>query len=88
MNKEERPYVDEGCIRTFSPTVNDEELEWHVDYEDRIVTILDGEGWKIQFDEKIPSLLCVGQEIFIKKMSWHRIIKGSGNLIVNIKKLS
>lgn len=83
-----KPYIEEDSIRTFSPDVEDEELEWHVDFEDRMITIIQSENWKLQFDNKIPQALLNGQEILIKKMAWHRIIKGDGPLIVKITKLS
>lgn len=84
----DKPYVEDGDIRIFSPDVFDYELEWHVDFEDRIVKIIDTSGWKIQFDNQIPQELTKNQKIFIKKMTWHRIIRGDGQLVVQITKLS
>jgi hypothetical protein len=82
------PYSEIGAIRIFSPNVDDYELEWHVDFEDRMVEVIESENWKLQFDNKIPQELLVGQKIFIEKMAWHRIIKGDGPLTVKITKLS
>ena len=83
-----KPYIEEGLIRTFPIEVDDAELEWHVDYEDRDITVIKSGGWKLQLDEDIPRPMKDDQKIFIKKLSWHRIIKGNEPLIVKIIKLS
>lgn len=83
-----KPYVEVNDIRTFLPDVFDYDLEWHVDFEDRLVKVIESSGWKIQFDNQIPQELEKDQEFFIEKMTWHRIIKGAGPLIVKITKLS
>jgi hypothetical protein len=85
---DKKPYIEIENIRTFSPDVFDYDLEWHVDFEDRSIKVLETAGWKIQFDNQIPQELEKDQEIFIEKMTWHRIIKGTGPLIVKITKLS
>ena len=82
------PYIEEGSIRTFTQNTDDIELEWHVDFEDREITIIQAGGWKLQLDEEIPQPLYNNQKIFIKSLSWHRIIKGYEPLIVKIIKLS
>lgn len=79
----ERKYSD-FKIRKFSFDVDPEELVWHRDREDRYVEVLDGKGWSIQYDNKIPMNLASGDCFFIKKNSWHRIIKGSSDLIIKI----
>jgi hypothetical protein len=83
-----KPYTEKDSIRTFETNVDDYELEWHIDFEDRIVKIIQASNWKLQFDNKVPNTLFNNQEIFIEKMAWHRIIKGDGPLIVQITKLS
>jgi len=30
-----RPYIEEGEVRTFTDNVDEKELVWHRDYEDR-----------------------------------------------------
>ena len=72
-------------IRTFDPKVNDEELVWHRDDRDRKVKILSNEGWKFQKEDELPIELSVTQEILIKKEDWHRVLKGKGELIVEIE---
>ena len=85
--KKTNPYQDSGNIRFFSPDVPSDELEWHVDFEDRIITIIESGGWLFQRDEEIPVILTNGQKIFIPKETWHRVIKGTENLIIKVIKL-
>jgi len=80
-----RPYVEEGEIRTFSEDVQEFELVWHRDKEDRIVTPLQKTDWKFQLDNDIPRT--IEKEIFIPKETYHRLIKGIDNLKVRIKKI-
>ena len=72
-------------IREFSGDVNESELVWHRDKKTRKVTILQGEGWKIQMDNSLPETLEEGREYHIPKMEYHRLIKGTGNLLLHIK---
>ena len=78
--------IDNGKIyRTFSPDVEDEELKWHQDLKDRKVTILESGGWSFQMDDKLPNKLQIAEQIFIPKFAWHRVIKGTSNLVVEIE---
>jgi len=85
-----RPYqnlsVTKGCIiRQFSSDVNPDELKWHQDDEDRIVTVLEcGKGWGFQYDNELPYELEPGDILFILRHEWHRVIKGTGDLIIKI----
>ena len=72
-------------IREFSSDINELELIWHRDKKTRKVTILQGEGWKIQMDNSLPETLEEGREYHIPKMEYHRLIKGTGNLLIQIK---
>jgi len=72
-------------IREFSSDINESELIWHRDKKTRKVTILQGEGWKIQMDNSLPETLEEGREYHIPKMEYHRLIKGTGNLLIQIK---
>lgn len=81
--KETRVY-DGGVIREFSKDVDSEELVWHRDRNRRLVSVLNGEGWKIQMDNELPIDLTVGMKIRIKENTYHRLFRGSTNLIVNI----
>ena len=77
--------IDNLCLREFKINTDNSELVWHKDEKDRYVTILEGEGWKFQKDNELPSILQKGDIIFIPKETYHRIIKGSSNLLINIK---
>ena len=85
---EELPFdeVNEGVkkIRVFSENTNSDEFKWHRDREDRLITILEGEGWKIQIDDELPKDLKSGQTIIIPEGVYHRVIKGDGNLKVSV----
>ena len=51
-------YIEEGYhIRTFSKDVDDMELVWHRDREDRVVESVDETDWMIQIDNEIPKVL-------------------------------
>ena len=78
--------IDESTfIREFSQNINSEELIWHMDRKDRTVTILESNGWEFQTDNELPKILKEGDVLFIPKYTYHRVIKGSGKLIVEIK---
>ena len=73
-------------IREFDSD-NTVEYEWHRDAEDRIVTVISaGENWYYQEDNCLPVLLSEGSVINIKKMVFHRLIKGNDKLIVKVFK--
>jgi hypothetical protein len=85
-----KPYkeTENGNIvrRTFSDNIPESELVWHRDHEDRVVLPLNENDWMVQFDNKLPTKLTVGEEYFIPKDTFHRVIKGSGELQVEIIK--
>jgi exosome complex RNA-binding protein Rrp4 len=54
---------------------------------DRVVTIIEDGDWEFKMDNFLPHKLYAGQKIEIKKFVWHRVIKGKGNLIVEIEEL-
>ena len=80
--------LEENLVsRTFNMDVDASELVWHIDREDRVVKVVEGDSWYIQMDNELPRKLIEGKEYFIPKMSFHRIIKGTSNLILEIKML-
>lgn len=89
MTNQQIPYnekrEDETIIRTFSQDVSQEELVWHRDQRDRRVTVLNETDWQFQFDNEIPQVL--KDTIFIPKNIYHRVIKGTGNLNIQIQEL-
>ena len=78
---------DGKLIRIFLPDVDSEELKWHQDLNDRKVTIIEDGGWLFQMDDSLPNKLSIKEQLFIPKLSWHRVIKGEGNLVVEIEEL-
>ena len=79
-----KPYLDNSNIRTFSKDVDPMDLIWHMDDEDRNIEILEGKGWKFQFDNELPLSLVKGDHIFIKRHRIHRIHKGTTDLKIRI----
>jgi quercetin dioxygenase-like cupin family protein len=89
MNK---PYTDErlntwSLIRTFKHDVLTEELAWHRDKNGRYITVLEGEGWEFQFDERLPKKLYKGDRFFIPAKTFHRIKRGNTELKIKIEEL-
>lgn len=72
-------------VRTFNPDVEDDELKWHQDLKDRKVTILESNEWSFQMENELPNKLENAKQIFIPKFAWHRVLKGSGKLVVEIE---
>lgn len=71
-------------IRTFPAEVWPEDLVWHRDAEDRTVKVISSDGWKLQMDNELPKDLIIGDTHFIPKKTYHRIIKGQGELVIEI----
>jgi len=82
--KKTKPYQEVGGVRIFQPGVPIDDLEWHVDFEDRIVYIIKSGGWSFQFDDALPKELSDGDVLTINKFVWHRVISGNDQLIVKI----
>ena len=84
-----KPYTqvveDDYIMREFSGEVDASELIWHRDKKTRKVTVIQGEGWKLQMDNSLPETLEEGREYHIPKMEYHRLIKGKGNLLLQIQ---
>lgn len=71
--------------RIFDEDIDPEELKWHRDGEDRKVKALYDTDWSIQLDNELPQSL--KEEVFIPKGLYHRLIKGTGDLVIVVKKL-
>ena len=80
------PYYDNKNIRTFSEEVNELDLIWHRDRNDRRIVVESGKGWKLQKDNQLPIVMEQNKEYNIKAMEYHRIIKGRDNLVIRIFK--
>lgn len=83
---EEKQLTENKTLRSFSSTVEDDELIWHMDREDRKITIKESNGWKLQYDNQLPVEMKPGQTFFIKAQEYHRVIKGKGNLVIEIER--
>ncbi len=86
---DEKPYsenmVSEGVkFRTFDVDVDTDELKWHRDRQDRLVEVIEGENWGLQFDNELPISLVSGQSYIIPEGMYHRVIKGDSELKVKI----
>lgn len=81
----EQKKIEGKLIRTFFPDTEEEELKWHQDLKDRKVTIIEDGGWQFQMENSLPNKLSVAEQIYIPKLVWHRVIKGTGKLIVEIE---
>ena len=71
--------------RVFKESVEKEQLIWHKDKKDRVVKVIYGTGWKLQYDNKLPIELEPGQNYHIKKQEFHRLLKGNSELKLEIK---
>jgi hypothetical protein len=72
-------------IREFNKDTDSGEFVWHRDREDRIIESIDKTDWLIQIDNELPKSL--NEEVFIPMGVYHRIIKGTNNLKIKLKKL-
>lgn len=85
------PFIEEQIKenvfrREFKEEVDSSELKWHMDQEDRQVKIIKSKNWKLQLDNQLPIYLEEGKTYFIEKFLFHRVIKGKGDLVVEITK--
>ncbi len=81
-------YVDNKIVRYFSEEVDDKELIWHRDKKTRDVEVISGDGWQLQMDNELPEDLKKGKIYRIPKMEYHRVIKGTSQLVLKIKEYS
>lgn len=84
-----KPYSEERfdnrIKRIFDQSVAEEELIWHRDRKDRYVTVKEANGWKLQLDNQLPIHLEENESYFIKAEVYHRLLKGNGNLVIEIR---
>lgn len=81
-----KPYEENGNIRIFSKDVDTDELHWHRDREDRIVTPLSENDWLFQRENSLPEP--IQSPIKISKGEWHRVIKGTTDLKIKVLKIN
>lgn len=74
-------------IREFNSDINENELKWHTDDEDRIIVCEHDTSWKIQIDNNLPKNIIKNKPFYIKKNVFHRLLKGDDKLILKINKI-
>ena len=91
MKEEKLPFTEKQTgdyvVRIFDGSLENEELKWHFDDENRIVEPIECDGWKLQIDESLPTEMKVGEKYFIPVDVYHRTIKGNGDLKIKVYKL-
>ena len=85
VNPYDDKYIDGKIIRTFESFIHEDELIWHRDKKNRLVRVIKGSGWQFQYDNELPKPLDVGDSLYIEKDTYHRLIKGDGTLVLEIK---
>jgi hypothetical protein len=81
----EKSIYDKVFTRVFKQNIEDKQLIWHKDRKDRTVKVIYGTGWKLQYDNELPTELEIGQNYCIKKEQFHRLHKGNSELKLEIK---
>jgi hypothetical protein len=76
---------DNTFIREFVQDTDSGEFMWHRDRESRIIESIDETDWLIQIDNELPKK--IKGKIFIPMGVYHRLIKGTGDLKINLTKL-
>lgn len=78
-------HISENIVeRVFSDELDEDDLKWHYDEEDRLVESINPTDWLIQMDNELPQKF-EGQ-FLIPKGVYHRIIKGTQDCVVKIIK--
>jgi hypothetical protein len=89
MDQENRPYQElrqfDTLRRKFKEDAPESELVWHRDRNDRQVTIIGETDWMFQLEDELPQQL--KDTVFIPRNTYHRLIKGTGDLMVQILEL-
>ena len=83
-----KPYfetrLDNTIYRRFEGHVDEADLVWHRDHNDRQILVKESDGWQLQLDNELPQKLEPGETYFIAREQYHRLIKGNGNLVIEI----
>lgn len=85
-----KPYKEENIgentfIREFKQDTDSSEFIWHKDKEDRVIETIEETDWMYQVDNELPKT--IQGKVFIPKETYHRVIKGTGDLKIKLKKL-
>ena len=84
---EEKQVGENVFLRCFDHNVIVDELIWHQDREDRIVEVIQSDDWHFQKDDQVPFKLVEGMKFSIKKMEYHRLLRGKNDLIIKVTKI-
>ena len=88
MDNPYKEYNTEGyLIREFSYDTDSFEYVWHRDKEDRLVEIIEGNGWELQLDNELPVKMNDGDSFIIPEGVYHRVKRGSDKLVIKITAL-
>ena len=84
-----KPYTniettDNYIIREFSQGIDELDLIWHMDDEDRTIIAIEETDWMFQFDDELP--ISLDSPISIPRHKVHRVIKGTKDLKIKIIK--
>lgn len=79
--------IDGYHVRTFLSDLDENELKWHFDEQDRIVVCEQQTDWQIQMDNELPQKIEINKKYYIPEGTYHRIIKGNGDVTFKVKKL-
>lgn len=82
---QETKLSDNEFIRVFNQNTDSGEFTWHRDRENRIIESIEDTDWMIQIDNELPKIM--EGEVFIPMGVYHRLIKGTGDLKINLTKL-
>jgi hypothetical protein len=82
---QETKLSDNEFIREFKQDTDSGEFMWHRDRESRIIEPINETDWLIQLDDELPKK--IEGKVFIPMGVYHRLIKGTGDLKVNLTKL-
>ena len=66
-------------VREYNECISEDDLVWQLGKSNRKITVLEGNGWKLQRDNELPQEAQDGDILEIHAGEWHRIIAGSGN---------
>ena len=76
---------DNTFIREFNQDTESGEFVWHRDRESRIIESIEKTDWLIQIDNELPKV--IEGKVFIPMGVYHRLIKGTGDLVIRLVKL-
>ena len=81
---QETKLSDNTFIRVFRQDTDSGEYIWHRDRESRIIESIGDTDWLIQIDNELPKVI---DKVLIPMGVYHRVIKGTGDLKIKLKKL-